>query len=156
MKIIIWLLASFGLVQDHDIHLSVCDIEYLDSSKKVELTMKIFYDDLLAAVGLRMGEELPEDYKSADELIEKYINNYFVIEVNGVKKTLTYIDSYSYPPAVWSTLEFDQTEEIKEIRILNTILLDLFRDQKNLVNVSYGNKKHVVAMDHKKKEVQLK
>ncbi len=156
MKIIFWLLVSLALIQEHDIHLSVCDIEYLSSGKKVELTMKIFYDDLLEAVGLRMGEELPEDYKSADELIEKFINNHFVIIVNGEKKSLIYIDSYSYPPAVWSTLEFEQKEEIREVRIVNTILLELFSDQKNLVNVSYGNKKHVIAMDHKKKEVLLK
>ncbi|HMQ08050.1 MAG TPA: hypothetical protein PKC30_12160 [Saprospiraceae bacterium] len=140
----------------HDIHLSVCDFEYFPSSRKVELTIKIFYDDLLEAVGLRMGEELPEDYKSADDLIEKFINKHFAIHVNGKKKVLNYIDSYSYPPAVWSTLEFDQDEEIKEIKIFNTILLELFNDQKNLVNVSYGSKKHVVVMDHKKKEIVIK
>ena len=51
----------------HDIHVSVCDIELED--KNIEVTLKTFLDDLQIAVGLTPGEELPEDYSSAEELI---------------------------------------------------------------------------------------
>ena len=50
------LLVSFWPFMDHDIHVSICEIEM--SGEQMEVTLKTFLDDLQIAVGLVPGEEL--------------------------------------------------------------------------------------------------
>jgi hypothetical protein len=152
----IYILTGSLAVADHNVHISKCEINELNSEGKLELQVSIFYDDLLEAVGLTMGEELPEDYKSADELIEAFIKSHLVIEINGIEKAMDYIESHSYPPAVWTTLEIDQKEDIKELKIKNTILLDQFDDQKNIISLPWKGKTKTVALDHKNHLFTLK
>lgn len=134
---------------DHDIHVSVCDMVYRDGEDKIEMSFKIFYDDLLNAVGLQPGEELPENYTSSDELITTFINENVQIRINGEVKTLEYQESHSYPPAVWSTFHIQQDTPIEQISMRNTILTDLFDDQVNMVNLKFGSKRKVYSLDVK-------
>jgi hypothetical protein len=154
--IFISLFSGLWTTAEHDVHISKCEIQEIKGEGKLELQISIFYDDLLTAVGLTMGEELPEDYKSSDELIEKFINSHLIIEINGVEKPLDYIESFSYPPAVWTTLEIDQKEDIRELKIKNTILLDQFDDQKNIISLPWKGKTKTVALDHKNHLITLK
>jgi hypothetical protein len=149
-------MLGFSKVEDHNIHLSKCEINETDKNGKIELSVSIFYDDLLSAVGLTVGEELPADYNSSDDLIQAFINENLILEINGITKVLKYVDSYSYPPAVWTTFEVDQKEEIKEFKIKNTILLNQFDDQKNIVSFPWKGKTKTVAMDHKNHFISLR
>ena len=45
------------IIDDHDIHLSVCDITVIDNNS-LEIKLKIFYDDLQTSMNLKPGEEL--------------------------------------------------------------------------------------------------
>lgn len=142
---------------DHDIHVSICDIKDKSDKGKIELSVKIFYDDLLNAVGLQVGEELPDDYTSADELIKTFILDNIKVAINGEDKAMKYIESISYPPAIWTTLEIDHQSTINDITIENTVLLNLFDDQTNMVNIKLaGEKKKAFALDHKNTLVNFK
>ena len=135
----------------HDIHVSVTEI-YEDGNGGIELSFRIFFDDLLAAVGLEPGQELPEDYSSSDELIQDYINKKFSIKINGVVQKLEYVESIAAMPAVWISFNNSalKTESIKTIEIQNDILNDLFDDQTNMVNIEIGSKRKNFALDRKK------
>ena len=146
---ILTLLLNLGWVADHDIHVSVCDIIRKNDNSKIEVSVRVFYDDLLNAVGLNIGEELPEDYTGSDDLIEKFLNKNLNISINGKEVKLEYQESISYPPAVWTTLTIDIAEPISEIQVNNTILVDLFDDQVNMVNLRFNGKKEVYSLDKK-------
>ena len=62
---------------------------------------------------------------------------------------LDYQESVSYPPAVWTTFKIQVSEPIREIEINNTILVDLFDDQVNMVNLRFNGKKKVYSLDKK-------
>lgn len=161
VKVMIILMISSSLflsprIDDHDIHISKCEIQKSDKNGKIELSISIFYDDLLEAVGLNKGEELPADYKNSDDLIQTFIRDNLIIEINGVTKILEYVESYSYPPAVWSTFQVDQKDAINEIKIKNTILLKQFDDQKNIVSFPWEGKTKTIAMDHKNHLISLR
>ena len=157
MLVILTILNLILTPMDHDIHVSICDIRDKSDKGKVELSVKIFYDDLLNAVGLKIGEELPENYTSADELINEFILENIKVAINGEKKEMKYIESFSYPPAVWTTMEIDHQSTINDITIENTVLLNLFDDQTNMVNIKLaGEKKKAFALDRKKTLVNIK
>ena len=134
---------------DHDIHVSVCDIVYKEDKGTLEMSVKVFYDDLLNAVGLQPGEELPVSYTSADELIDDFINQNIKIKINGEEKILDYLESHSYPPAVWTTFNIVQVSPIESISMENTILINVFDDQVNMVNIRMGKEKKAFALDVK-------
>ncbi len=146
---ILTLMISMGSWSEHDIHVSVCDIIEKEDEAQLEVSLRIFYDDLLNAVGLKMGEEIPEDYTGSDDLIEKFINKHFSISLNGEKVLLDYQESISYPPAVWTTFTIEVGDPILEIEVNNTILVDLFDDQVNMVNLRFNGKKKVYSLDKK-------
>ena len=84
----------------HDIHISVTEITVNQSS--IEVVSKIFLDDLQAAMGLVPGEELPENYKGSNELIQEFVNENLVLKINGKAFPLTLSGTTSALPAVWS------------------------------------------------------
>lgn len=151
MKLLLILFSLLSPLMDHDIHVSVCDMTYKEDKGIIEVSIKVFYDDLLNAVGLKPGEELPDNYTSSDELIEAFINENIQIKINGEEKTLNYEESHSYPPAVWSTFSIAHTGEVNQINMKNTILTDLYDDQVNMVNIRINGKKKAFSLDGKQK-----
>ena len=138
---------------DHDIHVSICEIEM--SGEQMEVTLKTFLDDLQIAVGLVPGEELPSDYTSADELIETYISESIQIAADDDQLDLEIKDIASSPEAVWITITARHPIPVKELFITNTFLTEVYNDQTNLINIKYGNQKDSFILNGKKQQAQF-
>jgi hypothetical protein len=156
MNILLIILSLFTPRMEHDIHVSICDMTYKEGKGQIEVSIKVFYDDLLNAVGLKPGEELPENYTNADELIEAFINKNIQVRVNGEEKVLKYEESHSYPPAVWSTFSIAHSGDVNQIHMKNSILTDLFDDQVNMVNIRINGDKKAFSLDGKQKLLDFK
>lgn len=77
--------------EDHDIHLSVCDIKTIEQNQ-LEIKLKIFYDDLQTSMNLTPGEELPKKYKGADDLINNFVQKTFQFILMVKKKYLNMLN----------------------------------------------------------------
>lgn len=139
----------------HPIHVSVCDV--VQKNDEVELTFKIFYDDLQTAMGLIPGEEIPAKYSGADALIKEFISKNFKIKVNGKPVELKYKESYKAMPAIWTemTLSNIKVSELKTLEIENDIMIGLFNDQTNIINVALKNHKKNYALNKKETSVKI-
>ena len=134
----------------HDMHLSVTEIS--NKRGKIEVVIKIFYDDLQAAMGLIPGEELPANYAGAEELITEYISKNFELILNEQVLQLELMESTALLPAVWSTFtiaDFNFSEENK-LEINNKLMISLFEDQKNIVKINLNDKKRDIAFSKSK------
>lgn len=140
---------------DHDIHLSVCDIKTTENNH-LEIKLKIFYDDLQTSMNLTPGEEIPKKYKGADDLINNFVQKNFSIYIDGHKKSLEYVKSESALPAIWTTMKLKNDVKINcKIKIQNTILTTLYDDQVNIINVDIFQHKETYKMDSKNKVVEF-
>lgn len=139
----------------HDVHVSV--LEVTSDEDAIDVSIRIFVDDLLGVFGLVPGEELPEKYSSADELIKSYLKDHLKIKLDGKKQELTYIESNAVMPAVWIDLRIDQVNisSLSTIEIHNSVLLREFKDQLNMVNVRIGDIKESVGLDKNKSTVSF-
>jgi hypothetical protein len=138
----------------HDIHVSVCEIDL--KQDEGELLLKTFLDDLQLAIGLVPGEELPDDYTSADVLIDSYIQENIKLTIGGEYIPLVLEDiSTSGLEAVWITYRLDKTLQNppEDFRIENSLLTEVYSDQTNLIKVTYGDGRKTFTMDRKKKSV---
>lgn len=153
MKSILILFFLFSLtskpISDHDIHLSVVRLS-MEEPEMIDLTVQVFLDDLMNSVGLVPGEPLPDDYTSADDLLQKFVHDHLIITINDSIIQPIYVENVSSTPAVWITYEITHpTKPIESIHIQNKIMLNLFDDQLNMVHIELPNHTSAHQFDSK-------
>jgi len=141
------LFGMSSLDQAHDIHVSVTDIE-ISETGDVEVTIKVFLDDLMNSLGLEPGAELPQDYSSSDELIKEFIDDNLNLIINGdIPVHFDLEDTTPSMPAVWINMSGSFEGQVKDIKLENRILVELFEDQSNMVNIEVDGKKYSELLD---------
>lgn len=151
-SILIVILFTSSLVSlfAHDIHVSVCDIRL--NNKTIDITIKTFLDDLQIAMGLVPGEQLPNNYSSAEEMIGKYLMDQMKLSIDGINLPLVPSEIDASNDAVWITIRIENVdiESGQEITWKSTFLNEIYDDQTNIVNIKKDDKKEVFALSRKK------
>ena len=137
------LIFSLNGILVHDFHISVCEIEFDQESKSLEMTHRIFLDDLESALVSWSGDQSvdvynPKDEKELKELIGKYLLENFTVKVNGSNEKIVFIGSELEDDIMYCYLELPKVKKLQSIHILNTILMDKFDDQINMVHIYRG------------------
>ena len=141
------------MVEDHDIHLSVTEISIVDN--RVEVVSKIFLDDLQSVMGLVPGEELPDDYVGADEMIQIFINENLSIHFNDQPLVLKLKLAEPALPAVWATFESDKVQwaTTNSFLITNKMMNNLYDDQRNIVKLDINGDQQEEVFDFQNEQV---
>jgi len=132
----------FGGWLMHKFYVSLTEIRYNDQTKRFEVSMRIFPDDLDLALLERSGihtqlaTEL--EHEKADSLLMVYLLEDFKLQVNGEELGLNYLGKESESDAIWCYLESSTVRDPESITILNAILTEFFPDQVNIVQVYHG------------------
>ena len=156
------LIALASISPSHDFHVSRCDIFYRTTTATLEIVQHVFIDDLelaleegLKAPVLHIGTELEHD--SADHFIQKYLSACLKIRVEGSPVICNYLgkeleDDLS---ALWIYLEvIELPTPVLSMSIENTVLFELFDDQKNILSVkSTDSKDQVFLLDRSKPQI---
>tara|TARA_R110001599_G_scaffold90711_2_gene238689 strand:- start:1764 stop:2261 length:498 start_codon:yes stop_codon:yes gene_type:complete len=124
----------------HPFHVSVCDMEYNKEAKALQISQRIFMDDL--ATGLQSFHKMdyidtykPKDPKKLDSLINEYIQAKLFITIDGKKAKLDYIGSELEGDARWCYIEVKNISSISELDISNVVLFESFPQQENIVHL---------------------
>jgi hypothetical protein len=154
---VVWLFAG----QMHPVHVSVCDMEYKESLKAIQATHRIFIDDLETGIKEARGwAELdllePEGGYTTDQLVSDYLAKHFTLSIGGKVVPLSYLGHEVEGETLICYMEATKVKPFKEITVTNSILLDTFRDQANLVHLKVGGKTKSLKMDPKRRSGVLK
>lgn len=122
----------------HEFHLSNSQLKYKQSKDVLELSVKIFIDDLETALaqrnvtGLHIGTEKESD--DSARFIDEYLKD--VIVINAEEDTLTsnFIGKELSEDlsAIWCYLKFDLNSNCQDLNVSNSLLTEIFDDQKNI------------------------
>ena len=146
--ILIFTLALFlpWQAQAHTLHQSKAEAEYNSTTKKLEVSLTVFIDDLELAL-IRQSEKWISFEKTAeaelDAQIETYlIKNFQLMNVKGGSSKLTWVGKkvddaavQKEDPEVILFLELDLPDGFSGITLRYAILQDLFKDQINLLHL---------------------
>src|SRR5690606_18314194 len=128
----------------HPFHVSVCDLNYNDEKLSLEITHKIFLDDLENALkgvhGRRINILNLEQESEGENLIAAYLDENFAVRIDGKKYEPQYLGYEIQDDAMWCYQEVLGVENWTEVTVTNTILMELFDDQTNIVHVKKGKK----------------
>ncbi len=128
------LLVSFA----HPVHVSVTNIEYEQERESFIISFKIYTDDFERiifnkyGIHLRLGNE--DELKDQQIYIDRYISESFQFVVNRNKRLNPEFEGKRMnEEAVWLYYRFGCKQKVRSVSITNSILMDLFNDQTNLV-----------------------
>ncbi|MFC4636256.1 DUF6702 family protein [Dokdonia ponticola] len=153
--ICLFLCTSFTI---HKYYLSVTDITYNTEEGSLQMITRLFYDDLEDVLRERYKEDLTVDETSNQEELDIYIKKYLkakmIIKVNGEEKNLSYLGKEYEDDYVVCYIEITDITSLKTLEIENTVLMDAFEEQKNMVHTDIlGKKKSLLLVNGKAKAV---
>lgn len=152
-------IISLGLAF-HPFHISVCDIEHNPATKSLEISQRIFMDDL--EIGLKNFHKIeyvdafkPKDPAELDSLINGYLQAKLEFVINGEKTPFTFIGSEMEGDARWCYLEAKNVASIKSVQITNKVLIQSFEDQENIVHFKANGKLKSYRLNKEEKQTTL-
>lgn len=128
----------------HKFYVSLTEIRYNETSSRIEVSMRIFPDDLDRALEERYGVdthlasslEPPE----ADSLVGEYLRAHFSVITDGREVAFTYLGKEPESDALWCYLESEPLEATPpDLLIRNNLLMDQFEGQVNIIQVYAGD-----------------
>jgi hypothetical protein len=124
--VLIGVLGFMGYSFMQDFHASTTKVDYENGSLK--LTAKFFTTDLEKAVGASVNSKDAFDSKA-----KSYASSKLTVKVNGANVPLTYVGSQTNDKSTRLYLKADNVKDIKELDVTNSMLIETFSDQQNLV-----------------------
>lgn len=130
-------------VNAHPFYVSICQVDFNKTNHTLEISVKIFADDLLlglknsGANKIYLGEkrESPE----TDRFIFEYLKSNLKFKVNGKTVNFSFLGKEMETDVVWSYLEIEGVLELNEIEIECKILTEVLDSQSNIIQINDGN-----------------
>ena len=142
------LLACLFLI--HPYYVSVSESVYNNEKSALQITKKIFYDDLELVLKNENKNENFDILNSKKDLVNSYIENYIqknmLFKIDGKLKELKYIGHEIINSRINSYFEIINIKNIKSIEIKDTSLLDYFDNQENLTYFEIDNQRFTIRL----------
>jgi len=150
------IIFSWCIGANHPFYVSVCQIDHNDKNQSLEITFKIFTDDLELALEERIEDRLfigsDREASQTDSLIDVYLYEKIQIAVDGQPAQLKYLGKEVEMQVTWCYVEVMDIAQVNEIRVSNKLLLEMYDTQTNLVNIRVGKEKKSMLLNKKKKQ----
>lgn len=132
------------LLTGHPFHVSVCEIAYDEETRALQITQKIFLDDLELGLREYSGERFDITEKASEDKVNKLLEAYYPekmqVLVNGKTRTFRYLGFEIEEDAMWCYLEIEKVRNLKSLEVTNTILFEIFEDQSTILHIQKSGK----------------
>lgn len=145
--ILIIILPLFAFTVAHKFYISVTNVGYSEKDKAIQITTRIFLDDINEVLKERYGiaSKLGTRQESEQDkaYLEKYLRTKFIVEVNGEKNDYTLLGKKYDTDMIICYMEVPKIElsKVSSIAIQNEILTDIYDEQQNVVHFKINGKK---------------
>jgi hypothetical protein len=143
LSVFSWALWAY-LTLAHPFYITLTELRYNPSSKKMEVAQKIFWDDLEVGLSKEIGGPVdflnPKDKTKLETQIKAYLLKHSQVWVNGKMVPLSYVGYEVEEDAAWFYLESTATAVPKSVEVQNTLLIRDFEGQQNIVHVYLNSK----------------
>lgn len=139
----------------HEFHSSLAEMNYNSTTASLEVSLRVFSDDFVLAINEKNGTKFTEE-SILDPKAEKFIRQYITRHLSIVSpekevKVGEFIGAEAELDATWLYIEFKNCKNLAGHSIFNSILVDLFDDQTNIINVIYPSDRKSLIFTKSKK-----
>ena len=126
----------------HEYHSSIAEIRYIANKQVIQVTLRLFNDDLEAGMKKHLGLKtiLLDNTKKYEQAISEYAFANF--QIQNAKKLLvkgTYIGKEQKDEYMTVYMEFPAKGFSSKWQVRNLILTEVYNDQNNIVNFFQGD-----------------
>ena len=138
------IIPLFSFTIAHKYYISVTQINYIEESKSVQITSRIFIDDFENLLRERYDENITlageEELQTTNLYIERYLSEKLKITINGEDANFSFIGKEYDVDIMKCYLEIEGVNSIESMEIKNKVLFDLYEDQQNIVKTKINSK----------------
>ena len=120
----------------HKFYVSLATIEHNAAEQSLEITMRLFADDLEQAVARETGKPLTHGQPGFEAAVLAVVQRAFTVrQADGRPVTLTWVGLENKVDVTWVYVEAPKVPSTAGLTLRDTIFMDLFPDQVNMVHV---------------------
>jgi predicted RNase H-related nuclease YkuK (DUF458 family) len=150
-------LSAFTL---HKFYVGVFQIDYFKEKKAVQITARLFIDDLEKALYKKHNKHIyittKDEIAEANTLIANYLSEKLKIKINNKSQSLQFLTKEQEDNIVICYLKIPFKDNIKDLEITNTVLSDIFNEQQNLVHLNLNSNKKTLLFTNTETSQKLK
>lgn len=149
-------LQGFAPESMHPIYVSVSEIEYIPSSQRIEVSCKMFTDDL---------EQVLREQKPANKIdllntlkhqemkayVAQYVQTHFQLHGGNQPITLRFLDYEPDEEGIVCYLEADRVAPFTELKITNSLLYERSTQQMGIMHILKDGKRQSLKLNHPQK-----
>ena len=142
----------------HPVHISVTNIDILPKRNKIFFSVRVFINDFNLLINKTNNNHIDlaklPPLSNIKQFVNTYVSNNLIFFIDN-KKNENKISLLRYKinkeGAIWFFFEIPNTNcNFEKISIKNTLLNDLYKDQTNLLILSYNNSQQAYSYNREK------
>lgn len=144
----------------HKFYVAIYQIEHNESKNRLEVTTRIFIDDLEIALEKKFNKKI-DLYNSKNatmynELVTKYIREEFSIKVDGQLKQFVFKNSEVENNVLICYFTIPNIQKIKSLEFENSVLTETFEEQQNIIQTHFNGDRQSTLLTLEKTKGMLK
>jgi hypothetical protein len=127
----------------HPFYVSICQVDLNQKTQSLEISLKIFADDLIlglknaGASKLYLGEK--KENEKTDVYVFDYLKSNLKFYVNDIPKNYSFIGKELEADVVWIYLEIQNISGLNNITVDCKLLTEVLETQSNIIQINNGN-----------------
>jgi hypothetical protein len=129
----------------HPFYLAVIEAEYSSKSKELGVSIKVYPDDMEAALKKAFNKTVTFSDNNKDQnnkLIEGYIKSHLGIKINGSQASYNYMGYESSNDAIFIYFSISPLKNVKSLEINTDMMYDYKDEQTNIVHIIIDGKRN--------------
>ena len=145
-------LATILLGIIHPFFVSMTDINYNGKEKELEISVRIFTDDLENTLRKYHSENIdvlhPTDIRQMNDFVNDYIEKHLQLQVNGSPVQMSFLGYEEQSESIWSYFEVKNINDVQKLNITNSLLHDYNTNQVNMIHAKANDKEYSTKLDY--------
>ncbi|MEO6069294.1 MAG: DUF6702 family protein [Chitinophagaceae bacterium] len=143
----------------HPFYVSVTEINHNAKEKTLEISVKIFADDLEDV--LKQNYKTPVDVSSEKgeaqngKLIKDYISKHLSLAIDGKQATLHYVGFEKQSESVYCYFDVANIAAVKKLDVTNSLLQDFNNEQINIMHIIVNGSRKSYKLDFPNKQASF-
>lgn len=139
----------------HKFYVGVFQMEYVPAKKQVQLTSRLFIDDVEATLNKKYGKRFyfssKQELPGAEEYLKKYLAEKMEISINGKVQPVKFLGRETEDDVLICYFTIPASAEVKSIKVSNAVLMESFSEQQNIIHAKIsGNRKSLLLTNYKR------
>ena len=143
----------------HPFYIAVTEIKLNTSDKTLEVTCKMFADDLEQVLEKNNHTQLDiasgKDQASFNKYIPAYVKNHLSVSIDGKAGNLSYIGFEKENESAYCYFQVENIASLKDLDIVDSLLHDFTSDQVNIIHVTVNGRRQSTKLDYPQKSASF-